>query len=260
MNNPRSAQISFFSGAPVRGGYDIPVWKWAYTTTIPRPPIPTYAVESKLDLLRLLGLAVPAGQLPQITLTEPEVRVAAEWCRTAGVDGSTKVVGIVPITRQSSRRWPKRYFDELMDRLRSLPGMPSLTFILFWGGPQEEIYVSELVQGKAGRLMIPSLTVKEMAYVLSRCDVVVGNDNGPMHLAVSVGTPTLGIYGPTCVGSWNPRRPPHRHLQLESLGCVGCNHNRCPYGHECMEWMSPQRVSDVVSQMLASGKPASRSA
>src|SRR5262249_29832807 len=92
---------------------------------------------------------------------------------------------------------------------------------------------------------------RQTAAILSRCDAVVTNDSGPMHLSVAVGTPTVTIYGPTWPASWNPGAPPHRWVPAEGLSCVGCNLDHCPYSHECMEWISPERVTAEVEAALA---------
>lgn len=96
----------------------------------------------------------------------------------------------------------------------------------------------------------PSTTLRQAAALLSRCDVTVANDNGLMHLSVALGLPTVTLYGPTWPESWNPRIPPHRWLQAEGLSCVGCNLDICPYKHECMEWVSAERVRRAVEETL----------
>ena len=50
-----------------------------------------------------------------------------------------------------------------------------------------------------GRLEIP-----EAAAALARCALFVGNDSGLMHLAAAVGTPTLGLFGPTSAEEYGP--------------------------------------------------------
>jgi heptosyltransferase II len=88
-----------------------------------------------------------------------------------------------------------------------------------------------------------------MGSLLQRCQVVITNDNGPMHLAVAVGAPTVTIYGPTDPKSWNPGGPRHLALQAAGLSCLGCNLNECPFSHECMTQVTSERVF-LASQKL----------
>lgn len=255
MNNPRSAQLTFWSGAAVRAGFDVPFWKCVYNRRIRRPPVPTYAVESKLDLLRSLGVSAPEGRLPELFLSDPDVSLAKDWCRQAGLDRFRDVIGIAPTSRRPLRRWPLKHYRSFMEQLQKnaeLRGAEGRAFILFWGGEEEKKYIQDLAGNSVRNcFIIPPMTIKEMAAVLSRCRLVVTNDNGPEHLSVAVGTPILSLHGPTWARSWNPGRLPHRYIQIESLGCVGCNRAECPYGHECMQWLRPERVAEAAEEMLA---------
>ena len=96
----------------------------------------------------------------------------------------------------------------------------------------------------------------QAAAILARCRAAVTNCSGLMHLSVAVGTPTVTIYGPTSPANWNPHVPPHRWVRAEGLACVECNLDECPYGHECMEWISPERVARETDAALADGRGA----
>ena len=99
--------------------------------------------------------------------------------------------------------------------------------------------------------MIPATSLREMAALLAACRLVVTNDNGPMHLAVAVGTSTLTLYGPTDPLAWNPGGPRHQAVQASDVPCLGCNLNECPFGHECMTHISPERLLGLCREMLA---------
>jgi ADP-heptose:LPS heptosyltransferase len=45
----------------------------------------------------------------------------------------------------------------------------------------------------------------EMAALLAHCDLAIMNDSGPMHIAASMGTPTVGIFGDSHTYRWQPR-------------------------------------------------------
>jgi ADP-heptose:LPS heptosyltransferase len=54
-------------------------------------------------------------------------------------------------------------------------------------------------------IIVENLSVLELASVLERCDIFVGNDSGVTHLSWAVGTKTLAIFGPTDPLVWGPR-------------------------------------------------------
>jgi lipopolysaccharide heptosyltransferase II len=248
MNNPRTAQITFMSGADVRAGFRVPFWEWVYTHRVLRPQTPTYAVQSKFSLLRELGLEPPALALPRVHLRPADFEGARHWWEGTGIQEYEERVGIVATHRHDIRRWPREKFRAVMDILAQ---NPKRAFILFCG-PGEEEYVKPLADAYPGRaFQIGRFTLRQTASVLARCHAVVTNDAGPMHLAVAVGTPTVTVYGPTWPGSWNPRVPPHRYVQAEGLRCIGCNLDQCPFNHECMDWVSPARVAREAETVLS---------
>jgi lipopolysaccharide heptosyltransferase II len=248
MNNPRTAQITLASGAKVRAGFDVPGWGLVYNVRIPRPRAPKYAVQSKFDLLRALGLTPPERALPRLRVTADDFSGVAAWWRSSGLDGFAERVAVAPTHRHAVRRWPAPRFRELMERLLATSGRALVVF----GGPGEEDYVRSVCEGFGERVFVtPRTTLRQAAALLSRCHAVATSDGGLMHLAVAVGTPTITVYGPTWPESWNPRVSPHRWVQAEGLNCVGCNRDACPYGHECLEWVSAGRVHGVVEEVLA---------
>jgi lipopolysaccharide heptosyltransferase II len=260
MNNPRTAQLTLASGAPVRAGFRVPFWGFVYTVRADRPPLPKYGVQSKFDLLRALGLNPPGQALPRIAVTPSDFEGAKAWWEKNALSEAEEIVGIVPTHRRPIRRWPARHFSALMRSLLESSGRRLIVF----GGPGEEDYVRDLAGPFPERVHVaPVGSLRQAAALLARCRAVVTSDNGLMHLSVSVGTPTVTVYGPTWPESWNPRVPPHRWLQTPGLSCVGCNLDRCPFSHECLEWLSPERVRREVENLLAelssktagSGKP-----
>ena len=235
QSSPRSIFAGFFSGARLRVGYKVTFWGWFFNRSIKRPGHGVSVTEGKMQLVRsvLPGLG-QAGER-QIYLTDSE----RQWAKSQMEEGNDKqgAVGLIPTHRRSSRRWSAASFSELARRLIS-QGRPVW---LFWG-PGEEDYVAAIQRQAVGSRMIPSTTLRQMAALLARCQAVVTNDNGPMHLAEAVGAPTVTLYGPTDPMSWNAGGPTHQVLQASNLPCLGCNLNECPFGHECMTQITPERV------------------
>ncbi len=248
MNNPRTAQLTLLSGAKVRAGFDVPLWGLVYGTRIARASVPKYAVQSKFDLLRALGLSLPnQGVLPKIKLTEADCAPVKDWWDLRGLYQFSEVIGVAPAHRRPIRRWPSAKFLELMNVLWE---KQDRAFVLF-GGPEEEDYLYDIAKNFVSRVfVIPSGSLRQAAAFLSLCDVVATNDSGLMHLSVSVGTTTVTIYGPTWPECWNPQVLPHRWVQAEGLTCVGCNLDECPYQHECMDWVSVSRVAEEVEKVV----------
>jgi ADP-heptose:LPS heptosyltransferase len=128
--------------------------------------------------------------------------------------------------------------------------------MLFWG-PGEESQMQDVVEAMESKpVIIPLVSLTQMAALLERCRAAVTNCNGPMHLAEAVATPTLTIYGPTEPEVWNPGGPHHRYIQAAGVDCLGCNLNECPTQHECMRHLPAQRVWQELERMLGLPAPA----
>jgi heptosyltransferase-2/heptosyltransferase-3 len=90
--------------------------------------------------------------------------------------------------------------------------------------------------------------VDGMAAVMQLCDAVISNDSGPMHLAVSVGTPTVGIFGPTAARNSGPYGARHRAVQSH-IYCGPCARHGGPMegcGAACIQRITVQDLLTVL--------------
>lgn len=246
--SPRSSLIVHAGGAPWTAGYRVPFWGNFYKETVKRPDGRQTVVEGKVSLIAPWAGPISDVPEPRIYLTPQE----REWAREIMAQPpSQEVIGLVPTHRRPSRRWKPESFAQVA-RLFDQRGA---AVWLFWG-PNEQGCV-EFIQRIAPKAkLIPPATVRQMAALLERCRMVISNDNGPMHLAVAVGVPTVTLYGPTHPGSWNLGGLRNAVVQAEGLSCLGCNLNDCPFGHECMARIEPQRVFEISQHLLESAYAA----
>ncbi len=245
QSSPRSIMAGLYSGASMRAGYRVRFWGKFFTRSMKRPGANISATEGKMNLVRQLLSDVPTAGDRKLFLTESE----RAWA--IGQMGQTprekNAVGLIPTHRRDSRRWPAASFVHLGKQWVS-EGNP---LWLFWG-PGEEEYVRAIQNEIPGSKMIPNTSLRQMAALLEQCKIVITNDNGPMHLAVAVGTPTLTVYGPTDPKSWNPGGAKNRIVQAQNLSCLGCNMNECPFEHECMTWITPDLMLAQAKSLMNS--------
>jgi lipopolysaccharide heptosyltransferase II len=239
QSSPRSILAGVFSGARLRAGFRVSFWGHFFNQSVKRPGAAVSVTEGKMTLVRALLPRISAAGDRRVFLTKEERLWAAEQMGDRG--GAKGAIGLVPTQRRTSRRWPAQSFAHLA-RLLVSSGRPVW---LFWG-PGEKDYVEAIAEQAPGSCLIPPASLRQMAALLELCQAVVTNDNGPMHLAVAVGTPTVTLYGPTNPAAWNPGGSKHRVIQASGLGCLGCNMNECPFGHECMAWITPEKVLEVL--------------
>jgi heptosyltransferase-2 len=107
--------------------------------------------------------------------------------------------------------------------------------------------------------LVGHITLRELSAAISRCDVFVTNDSGPMHIAVArkvptvalfcATTPDLGFYPYTSNASVLERR-------LHCRPCASHGGRRCPLDTEaCIREIEPESVFMAVDKLLQRGRP-----
>lgn len=220
MNNPRSALFSLLSGAPERLGFES-VRRLAYSRVSPRGKSSEYIVTTKLRMLDLLGIQGiqgiqaadfsadgTAGLPPIVPWHESDSKVVRQWFD--GVPKKSFNIILSPTHRRRERRWPPELFAKLADYLVN---QYEANIVWLWG-PGEELLIDQcmaLCQRKT--LKAPKTTFREMACLITNCSFFIGNSNGPSHVAVASGTPSLQLHGPTDGRSWCPNTSKHLFCQ-----------------------------------------------
>ena len=88
---------------------------------------------------------------------------------------------------------------------------------------------------------------------LAVADVAVSNDSGLLHVAAALGTPAVGIFGPTSAWHWAPLNPIAAVVETpDALACRPCHKPVCRLGHHrCMRDISVDRVARAIQQTVA---------
>jgi ADP-heptose:LPS heptosyltransferase len=241
FGNPRTALVTFLSGARVRVGFRFGWRGYAYTIRLVPRGASVHNVEFNLDALR--GLNVPVVDTsPVVPYTSADLHFVEEFFDAAGVrkspdaPGAGKLPGaaggggktLVAVNSSGgwyTKRWGRDRFAALCDILIR---DHNCSVVLTWGPGEREHVESIRATMRETPLLPPATTFPQLAALLSMCDAVISNDTGPMHIAAAVGTPVLGIFGPTNPSLQGPYGPGHLTIRNESLTCLGCNLTACP--------------------------------
>lgn len=239
LGNPRTALISLITGAPHRLGYDYRIRKYCYTQVVKRNREPVYAVDFKMDLVKPLQIK---SQGMELTLVIP----SEAWKRPRefieGLPHEGPLIVFSPVSRRQYKRWPLERYSRLAD---SLVEKYKARIVLIWGPGEEEIVGTFTANMKNQCFVAPRTTIMEMAGIIALSDLFIGNDNGPKHMAVAVGTPTVTIFGPTDPRAWTPPNNPQHVAVKKDPGCIKCVPRRCR-DLKCLDMVS---VDDVLKEV-----------
>ena len=95
----------------------------------------------------------------------------------------------------ASKRWEIERYGAVASYLKRQRGMKSL---IVWAGDQE-LEMAKTIHDfdPEASLIAPKTDLRELAVLCDRAAFFIGSDTGPMHLATAMGTPCIGLYGPT---------------------------------------------------------------
>ena len=92
-------------------------------------------------------------------------------------------------------------------------------------------------------------TLIQMASLMAECDLVISNDTGPMHVAATVGTPVVALFGSTDPRATSPLGKVR--IIRKELPCSPCLKRHCPIGsYECMDRIGVEEVYKAALHFL----------
>ncbi len=253
------------SHAPFRAGHVTspgwPQWQSPYSFVF---NLPVKMREGEHEVERYLDLVAKAGvervELSEartfIHLDEADREFARRFFEQSGLLPSGSVIGIQPGTSPNMRwkQWPLDRYRSLIERLSA--ERPEARIVLF-GSPGEAEMISDLAAGFGANVSIAAgkTTVKQVAALIERCQMLLCNDSGLMHMAVAVGTPVVAIYGPTDINRTAPLGSRHSIIRHE-LPCSPCfklegdeQVTSCPH-HDCLMTIAPDEVFQAVCRTV----------
>ena len=175
-------------------------------------------------------------------------------------------VGLIPGVgaKRSNRAWEPEGYVQLIVALLQRQNLGEGVQVFLIGGPDEKPLAEEILAALPKRSDFEGSDCVQnhcgahdivgTAALLSQCDVVVGGDTGPLHLAAAVGAPIVAIYGPTALARTGPVvvQPIQALTPPEGLACWPCELPQCPYsGPEHLACMRQIPVEVVLTQVLA---------
>lgn len=107
---------------------------------------------------------------------------------------------VCPSASLPFKMWPATNFAELVKALVMPGGAMAGAGVVIVGGPGDEDHAVPILNAlpDAGVLdLTGKLYLSDVAAVVERARLFVGNDSGVMHISAAMGTPTLGLFGPS---------------------------------------------------------------
>jgi heptosyltransferase-3 len=191
----RLAWLMWRSGIPVRVGTGYRYYSFLFNKKVfeHRKDAQRHELEYNLNLLKELNCKLPDNFSPEFFVdipTKAEKSVDA-LLKSVGIDTETPFVILHPGSGGSAREWSPEKFGKLTSKF-----VDEGIAVIVTGAKGEELKVADVVNASRGRAiaLVGKLSIKEFGALIRLANLFVSNSTGPLHLAVAMGTPVVGMY------------------------------------------------------------------
>jgi ADP-heptose:LPS heptosyltransferase len=154
-------------------------------------------------------------------------------------------LAIVAGAKRPQNRWPAIYFQDIIDQYRDRYN------IILIGGPEDANLLEPMTEGASIFNFCGKLSPLQSALMLKKCNLVVSNDTGPMHLAYAVGVPLIAIFSSRDFpGKWfPPENPKNAVFRSYGVPCSLCLSETCG-DNICMKRIKSNLITDLMNAKL----------
>jgi len=194
-----SALIAWLSGARRRIGFATEGRSLLLTTRVPYRH-DQHEVQNFLDVLRADGVPVHDDHL-EAWLGDDERRFADAFLDDHGIGAAQRLVAIHPFATNKPRAWHEDNFIALANRLQADGAR-----VIVFGGPGDTADAAPLRERivPAPVMAVGATTLRQTMALLERCELLVCNDSGIMHLGAALRRPLVALFGPQSPQKFGP--------------------------------------------------------
>ncbi len=211
-----------------------------------------HVVDDLLSLVAMIGLA--AGRDRRVIVPRPQADRLAAVPEDVRWLFDKPVVAVHAGAGNINKQWPEEHFSTLIDMLTETGAVN----VLIVGGSDEQALSDTLAAGVLNTGAVASIagrtSLGALPGVLQACNLYIGNDSGPKHIAAGLGVPTIGIHsGVVDAKEWGPIGP--RAVAIRrAMSCSPCYlavAADCPRELACLRMLEPVHVYRQALAMLA---------
>ena len=254
----KSGLVAWWSGAARRVGFagkeSREINRFFVTTRIQPPDEAVHVVEKNLSLLRPLDIAPPRSPrwvLPDYSKEREELEPFLSQNNLGPGSECKAFVLINPGATWVTKRWSAELFGQVA---RRLVREHDVAVVATWADDEEKRAAETIVNGAGKSAWIaPSTNLRQLAALTSQARLFVGNDSGPLHLAVALGVPCVSVFGASDPLRNGPYGAMHR-IQAAGPDCQPCWKKTCARKDmACLDSVTPDCVVESCAGLLERG-------
>lgn len=238
--------ICWLAGIPERVGYYTRKRAALLTRSITLAPNQGHRVEYFLDIARAYGIETEEKDYDFFVRSE-ELDYIDALFKENGLNKDDFLVVINPGGNWNLKRWPKENFARLSDRL-----IEEYRAKVIITGAESDIGLARdiaTVMENHPIILCGRTTLGELAALMAKVDLVISNDSGPMHIAVSQRARVICLFGPTSPRITGPYGKGDYIIIQKDIGCqIPCYQLNCNRAR-CMEAITVEEVLRAVQKI-----------
>ena len=240
-----SALLCFFAGIKERVGYDTENRGFLLTKRL-KYDDKKHESLCFLDALVADGITIKDTYLENWIKEENRNKVL-ELFEKNNIKRKTAVVNVT--ATNEGKIWDINNFARIIEYLAN----EQETQVIYIGAPSdrniyENIPFKEELKIKPVNLC-GEVTIKDSLALLKEVDLMIGNDSGNLHMAASVGTSVIGLYGPMPFEKWKALGENNILLKTD-LACMPCGlKGKCPNNKACMNSITVEQVKEAINKL-----------
>jgi len=214
--------------------------------TLKSPKGKIHKIDVHLYKIEKLGLKIDPNSYP-IWIRQIDADNMSELLRKRGILSSDSVVCISPGAKSHIKRWREDGFAEVCDRL-----IDEFKVKVLFVGDSDDCQICDRIINSMKNYAVSisgQTNLRELAWCIKRSRLLITNDSAPLHIAGSIGTPSVAIFGPTDHKKYGPRDG-LGIAAYKRLHCSPCEVALCKYNLECMKAVEADEVFEAAEIIL----------
>lgn len=205
-----------------------------------------HKIDEHLSKIKTLGIKSEPKFYP-IWISQIDADNALKLVRKKGITDEEQVVCVSPGAKSYIKRWSEGGFAKVCDKLIE----EFKVKVLFVGDEGDRLICERIINSmKHYAVSVAGMTnLRELAWCIKRSKLLITNDSAPLHIAGSLGVPSIAIFGPTDHRKYGPRQGLGVAL-YKTLHCSPCEVALCRYNLECMRAVTAEEVLEAARKIL----------
>ena len=249
QNLLKSSMFILMTRAQKKAGYGVGMAHSEYSYIVLNHRVPAvnmdyHAVYRELILIEQLGIPVNKIEF-NLPVSELNRRNITNQLYYHGALNQKPFIAINPMAKWTTKLWDLNKFARIADQCNAWGFQ-----VVFTGSQEDTDGVTEIQKMmKSDSINLCGKTsLKSLAALYEKSQILITTDTGPMHIAASMGKPVVAIFGPTAPWRTGPFGNQHTVVRVD-LPCSPCFKRHCDQ-HDCMKKISDDLVIDAVKKKL----------